>query len=110
MESEGALTTELSVLSQHIKGMGSPLSHEQLSSQLLNSLVRGVVARVSDAVARGNKKVFEEIGREFARFNTTCLADEVYKEETIQIFCKSLRPGLFTKSISLLLFVFHQSK
>lgn len=45
-----------------------------------------IVARVSDAVARGNKKVFEEIGREFARF----LPDA---PGAIDTFCEGLRPG-----------------
>ena len=42
--------------------------------------------RASDAVARGNRKVFEEIGREFARF----LALPATELET---FSESLRPG-----------------
>ena len=48
--------------------------------------------RVSDAIARGNKKVFEEIGREFARFLALCqngpLDDAIVEE-----FCNGLRPG-----------------
>jgi hypothetical protein len=52
-----------------------------------------VFARASDAVARGNKKVFEEIGREFARFL------EVFGEQThfepgkTAQFCAGLRAG-----------------
>jgi hypothetical protein len=49
--------------------------------------------RASDAVGRGNKKVFEEIGYEFARFFETCLADETPDQETISRFCEELRPG-----------------
>ena len=45
-----------------------------------------IVARVSDAVARGNKKVFDEIGLEFARF----LAVEPGGRER---FLEELRPG-----------------
>jgi len=48
--------------------------------------------RVSDAIARGNKKVFEEIGREFARFLALCQygpPDDAVVEE----FCDELRPG-----------------
>ena len=46
----------------------------------------------SDAVARGNRKVFEEIGREFARFlplvhGGTC------EPATLERFCADLRPG-----------------
>ena len=48
--------------------------------------------RVSDAIARGNKKVFEEIGREFARFLALCQngpPDQV----SVEGFCDELRPG-----------------
>ncbi|HSF82919.1 MAG TPA: hypothetical protein VLA49_16915 [Anaerolineales bacterium] len=47
----------------------------------------------SEAVARGNLKVFAEIGREFARFYTTCLEDTAYDGEKITHFCEGLRPG-----------------
>ncbi|MBL8132595.1 MAG: hypothetical protein JNL42_12115, partial [Anaerolineae bacterium] len=47
----------------------------------------------ADAVARGNLKVFAEIGREFARFNTDCLGDAVYDADHIARFCADLRPG-----------------
>jgi len=47
----------------------------------------------SEAVARGNLKVFAEIGREFARFYLTCLADTSYDAEKISRFCEELRPG-----------------
>jgi hypothetical protein len=50
-------------------------------------------ARASDAVGRGNKKVFEEIGREFARFFSVCLRDATYDPDKIARFCDELRPG-----------------
>ncbi|MBW7881633.1 MAG: hypothetical protein H3C34_03175 [Caldilineaceae bacterium] len=49
--------------------------------------------RASDAVARGNRKVFAEIGREFARFLATCVHDPAYDETKIEQFCSNLRPG-----------------
>lgn len=49
--------------------------------------------RAGDAVARGNKKVFEEIAREFARFYATCLDDAGYDATRIEEFCAELRPG-----------------
>jgi hypothetical protein len=58
--------------------------------------------RASDAVARGNRKVFAEIGREFARFYATCLGDAGYDEETIDRFCEELRPGDAPEGQSLL--------
>ena len=50
-------------------------------------------ARASDAVARGNLKVFAEIAREFARFCATCLDGDAYNAVTIDVFCAGLRPG-----------------
>lgn len=49
--------------------------------------------RASNAVGRGNKKVFEEIGREFARFFSTCLHDATFDADKIVRFCDELRPG-----------------
>ena len=49
--------------------------------------------RASDAVGRGNKKVFEEIGREFARFFSTCLHDVTFDARKVARFCDELRPG-----------------
>ena len=44
-------------------------------------------------MSRGNRKVFEEIGYEFARFIDTCIKDEVYTEDSINNYCKQLRDG-----------------
>ncbi|OQZ02645.1 MAG: hypothetical protein B6D35_00990 [Candidatus Brocadia sp. UTAMX2] len=51
------------------------------------------IDRASDAVGKGNKKVFEEIGREFARFFSTCLHDPSFYTNKITRFCDELRPG-----------------
>jgi hypothetical protein len=49
--------------------------------------------RSSEAVARGNLKVFAEIGREFARFYVECLPDTTFNSENIARFCAQLVPG-----------------
>jgi len=49
--------------------------------------------RSSEAVAKGNLKVFAEIGGEFARFYSDCLPDTAYGPEKIEHFCDGLRPG-----------------
>lgn len=49
--------------------------------------------RASAAVARGNQKVFAEIGLVFADFVATCLADAEPDEGKIVAFCARLRPG-----------------
>jgi hypothetical protein len=50
-------------------------------------------ARASGAVARGNRKVFEEIGREFARYLATFVEDRFFDAEKTLRFCAGLRPG-----------------
>jgi hypothetical protein len=64
---------------------------QETVADVLNPL--SALNRASDAVGRGNKKVYEEIGREFARFSTACLNDTVFDAEKINLFCDSLRPG-----------------
>lgn len=49
--------------------------------------------RASDAVAQGNLKVFEEIGREFARFLATVPVDAHHDSEAVRAFAAELRPG-----------------
>ena len=48
--------------------------------------------RASDAVARGNRKVFEEIGHEFARFLGLGAAGAV-DDQAVARFCHGLLPG-----------------
>jgi hypothetical protein len=49
--------------------------------------------RASDAVARGNLKVFEEIGLEFARYLHECPPDAPAEPAPFQRFLDRLRPG-----------------
>lgn len=49
--------------------------------------------RASDAVGRGNRKVFEEIGHEFARFMSTCGGDTAPNPASVDAFCLTLREG-----------------
>lgn len=49
--------------------------------------------RASAAVARGNRKVYMEIAREFARFLETFGRDETYDASRIAAFCDTLKPG-----------------
>ncbi len=49
--------------------------------------------RAGDAVARGNQKVYAEIGRAFARFLEECPPGPGYEAGTIEKFCAGLRPG-----------------
>lgn len=67
--------------------LGSGIPFFQLST------LRAALDRTSDAIARGNLKVFAEIGREFARFLAGCARDDTYHEERIDAFCSALKPG-----------------
>jgi hypothetical protein len=49
-----------------------------------------VAARVANAIARGNKKVFDEIGREFARFMAL---ERKENGDVLERFCQGLLPG-----------------
>jgi hypothetical protein len=49
--------------------------------------------RASDAVARGNRKVFEEIGLQFARYLHECPPDAPPDSAELQQFLQGLRPG-----------------
>jgi hypothetical protein len=49
--------------------------------------------RASDAVARGNRKVFEEIGLEFARYLHKCPPDVPPDSAELQKFLERLRSG-----------------
>jgi hypothetical protein len=52
-----------------------------------------VIARTATAVARGNLKVFAEIGHEFARFLEARAADAAADAALIEAFTATLRPG-----------------
>jgi hypothetical protein len=49
--------------------------------------------RASEATARGNRKVFAEIAREFARFLPVFETDTVFDAGKISVFCAAFRPG-----------------
>ncbi len=76
------------------QAFGSNRSEEKIHetvADVLNPL--SAFKRASDAVARGNQKVYAEIGREFARFFATCLNEETFDAAKIADFCNELRPG-----------------
>lgn len=49
--------------------------------------------RASDAVSRGNRKVFEEIGREISRFLSAFADEDTFDGAEIARFVEALRPG-----------------
>lgn len=92
------VSTEATALLQNIvtrvRRWGAELETQNLKTAVLQALNPGeALARASDAVARGNRKVFQEIGREFARFLATFHDDTRFDPDKIARFCASLRPG-----------------
>jgi hypothetical protein len=92
------VSTETAALLQDIvtrlSSWGAELETQNLKGAVLRVLNPGeALARASDAVARGNQKVFEEIGREFARFIETFRDNTQFDPDKMARFCASLKPG-----------------
>jgi hypothetical protein len=95
---EGVLNTEPTQAVQGVAASAQDIGARR-DTEEIKELVwdawrpRAAVDRASDAVGRGNRKVFEEIGREFARFSSSCLRDVAFDPDKIARFCDELRPG-----------------
>ena len=77
------------LLRRGLMNPGSPLG--RLTAEIHTPF--DAVERAGDAVARGNRKVFEEIGLEFARFLQACPADAAPDGPELRAFLDGLRPG-----------------
>lgn len=74
--------------------MGAGLDHTRLLAIVWEALdPAAAIERASDAVARGNQKVYAEIGHEFTRFAAACLRDEAFEPGHLDEFCATLRAG-----------------
>jgi hypothetical protein len=81
-------------VSDLIRGENTGHSVDQIRQLVWDALgPRAAMERASDAVGRGNQKVFAEIGHEFARFAAECLGDTAPDAEKIARFCTGLKPG-----------------
>jgi len=92
------LSAEISAALEDINAKLTRLGARLQAGLSTNSLFQALnpvaaFARASDAVARGNKKVFEEIGFEFARFLQTFDAGNSFDRDQTAQFCAALRPG-----------------
>src|SRR4030095_7837475 len=83
----------LSLIPKYSQQLDDRKTNDHIHEIALKKVIKSAVQRGGDAVARGNRKVFEEIGHDFARFLATCLQDENYNQVTIDEFCKKLTPG-----------------
>ena len=93
LKKEPEIEAALSVISALAKRSGAAHEFEQFRHSAIASLASAAANRASDAVSRGNKKVFEEIAREFSRFMSGCFSDITYNEGNIENFCGQLKPG-----------------
>ena len=81
-------------IAREIQAAGAPGAADDIRAAARDAAdFRPAVERASDAVGKGNKKVFEEIGREFARFHAGLLLDDQPDEDKLTRFCEALRPG-----------------
>jgi len=88
------ISAALGNIMSHLNRLGARLEARLPRDVILQSLnPAAAFARASDAVARGNKKVFEEIGREFARFLGVFRGDTHFDRDKTARFCAALRPG-----------------
>ncbi|HKR06924.1 MAG TPA: hypothetical protein VJY62_19970 [Bacteroidia bacterium] len=87
MEAELSLVVDLALKA------GAKLSHDIIRKDVLTALINSAASQAGNAVARGNKKVFEEIAREFSLFINACCGDAVYEQKNIDSFCAHLGTG-----------------
>lgn len=79
---------------REIQAAGAPGEADEIRAAARQAAdFRPAVERASEAVGRGNKKVFEEIGREFARFYAVLLQDVQPDEAKLEDFCVALSPN-----------------
>ncbi|HMN58993.1 MAG TPA: hypothetical protein PJ988_01435, partial [Anaerolinea sp.] len=94
LRSDALVSKTAQELQALIRRVGVRLEVEEILTALWKAYdPQQVFERSSAAVARGNLKVFAEIAREFARFETDCLPDASFDEQRIAAFVESLRPG-----------------
>jgi hypothetical protein len=94
LRKEPEVEAALFLIAQLAKRSGARQTLEQIRSSALGTIVIRVADKAGEAVSRGNKKVFEEIARQFARFMATCFTDHEYSKVQIEEFCSQLVGGL----------------
>ena len=89
---------EVVTLAAHIVAVANREAHALTHDTLLDAIRRvvdpaAVLRRAADAVAAGNRKVFVEIGREFARWRGTAAAAGMPDAAATAAFVDGLRSG-----------------
>jgi hypothetical protein len=81
-------------LAKALETIGARLKTRQILEFILKVIdPKAAFDLSSEAVARGNLKVFAEIGRAFAVFNAACLDDAAFDADKIHRICEELLPG-----------------
>jgi hypothetical protein len=93
LSTEPEIQAILALIKLHSMKLDSGSLNKDLHITALKKLTDTAKQRASTAVGRGNKKVFDEIALQFARFIATCVEDQEYKESSINDFCNQLNPG-----------------
>jgi hypothetical protein len=92
--SQEAIQPAVQSIAAAAQRLGVKLGVDEILEAIWKALdVEAAFSRSSEAVARGNLKVFAEIGQEFARFYDACLDGAHPDAEKIARFCEALRPG-----------------
>jgi hypothetical protein len=87
-------SAELAAIVSAAHALGARQASAQIEQHVRDVFdFRAMLSRTGDAVARGNRKVFEEIAREFALFVQHCFAATQSDAAVIERFCETLRPG-----------------
>src|SRR5688500_8568441 len=85
-----AVVTLIAALAKE-SGVTAPI--DAIKETTIGHVITQVTERTAGAVARGNKKVFEEIAFHFARFLASCANDHVYTQASLDQFLQPLRTG-----------------
>ena len=93
LEQEPEIEAALSLVITLAKQAGAQNGLDQLRQSALGEMLAASAVHASNAVSRGNKKVFEEIAREFSRFMTACFGDTIYDQSQIDTYCQQLQQG-----------------
>lgn len=84
----------LHALGRQLEQFGKEMDIRTLREKILHVLgPEAAIKRASDAVVRGNLKVFEEIGSEFARFLASFQDASSITTDRIASFCEGFRDG-----------------
>jgi hypothetical protein len=88
------ITLIVNTLAQHSDVIKNLPEVKSISGFILNVLnPNEVFEHSANAVAEGNKKVFSEIGGEFARFLSLFRSEQDFTDENIANFCSAFKPG-----------------